>query len=42
MPDIIGNENPVSPAARQRNERTEAKFYEDGNKIIAEAELAAA
>jgi len=40
MPNENGNENPVSPAARRQNERTEAKFYEDVNKIIAEAESA--
>jgi hypothetical protein len=38
MPETIGNENPVSQPARKRNERTEAKFFEDVEKIIAEAE----
>lgn len=40
MPETNGNENPVSQTTRKRNERTEAKFYEDVNKIIAEAESA--
>ena len=38
MPETIGNEVPVSPKTKKRNERTEAKFLEDINKIIAEAE----
>ena len=39
MPETIGNENAVSqPAQKKRNERTEAKFFEDVSKIIAEAE----
>lgn len=39
MPETNGNENPVSqPAPKKRNERTEAKFFEDVEKIIAEAE----
>lgn len=42
MPETIGNETPVSQTARNRNERTEAKFYEDVNKLIAEAETAGA
>lgn len=40
MPETNGNETPVSQSARNRNERTEAKFYEDVEKIIAEAEAA--
>jgi hypothetical protein len=32
------NENPVPQPAKKRNERTEAKFFEDVDKIIAEAE----
>lgn len=42
MPEANGNENHVSPTARRQNERTEAKFYEDGNKLIAESENVAA
>lgn len=41
MPEeAIGSGNPVSRpvAERKRNERTEAKFFEDADKIIAEAE----
>ena len=39
MPETNGNENPVSQTApKKRNERTEAKFFEDAEKIIAEAE----
>lgn len=39
MPETNGNANPVSqPAPKKRNERTEAKFFEDADKIIAEAE----
>ena len=38
MPETTGNETPVSPTTRKRNERTEAKFFEDVEKIIAEAE----
>lgn len=39
MPETIGNENPVSqPARKKRNERTEAKFFEDAEKVIAEAD----
>ena len=38
MPETIGNETPVSQTTRKRNERTEAKFFEDVEKIIAEAE----
>lgn len=39
MPETNGNETPVSqPAPKKRNERTEAKFFEDVDKIIAEAE----
>lgn len=40
MPETIGNETPVSPAARKSSERTEAKFFEDVDKLIAEAESA--
>jgi hypothetical protein len=42
MPETNGNENPVSPQTRRQNERTEARFYEDVNKFIAEAESAGA
>lgn len=42
MPEETGNETPVSPTTRKRSERTEAKFYEDVEKIIAEAESAGA
>lgn len=42
MPDTVENEIPVSPTTRRQNERTEAKFYEDGNKLIAESENVAA
>ena len=43
MPETIGNANPVSPTApKKRNERPEAKFFEDVEKIIAEAERLAA
>jgi len=42
MPETNGNENPVSPKTRRQNERTEARFFEDVNKIIAEAESAGA
>jgi hypothetical protein len=42
MPETIGNENPVSPSARRQNERTEAKFYEHGEQLIAETENVAA
>ena len=38
MPETTGNETPVSPTTRKRNERTEAKFFEDVEKIVAEAE----
>lgn len=38
MPETNGNENAVSPKTRRQNERTEAKFFEDGNKLIAEIE----
>jgi len=38
MPETNGNENPVSEAARKQNERTEARFFEDVDKLIAEAE----
>ncbi|CAN5242699.1 hypothetical protein BH10ACI1_BH10ACI1_13920 [soil metagenome] len=42
MPETNENEVPTtSQTTRKRNERTEAKFYEDVNKIIAEAESAA-
>lgn len=37
MPETNGNETPVSQTTRSRNERTEAKFFEDVEKIIAEA-----
>jgi hypothetical protein len=40
MPET--NENPVSQTARRQNERTEARFFEDGNKLIDESELVAA
>ncbi|MET0752201.1 MAG: hypothetical protein ABWZ66_02460 [Pyrinomonadaceae bacterium] len=40
MPETNGNENTVSRPVRRRNERTEAKFFEDVEKIIAEAENA--
>lgn len=40
MPETIGNETPVSQTARKSSERTEAKFFEDVNKLIAEAESA--
>jgi hypothetical protein len=42
MPETNGNENPVSRTTRRQNERTEARFFEDVNKIIAEAESAGA
>ncbi|MGC2237813.1 MAG: hypothetical protein WA584_16735 [Pyrinomonadaceae bacterium] len=42
MPETIGNENAVSPKTRRQNERTEARFFEDGNKVIAETESVAA
>lgn len=42
MPEVNENENSVSLKTRRQNERTEAKFYEDGNKIIAESENVAA
>ena len=42
MPETIGNAVPVSQTTKKRNERTEAKFLEDVNKIIAEAERLAA
>lgn len=38
MPETNGNENPVSQTTQSRNERTEAKFFEDVEKIITEAE----
>ena len=38
MPEPITAENPVPKTARKRSERTEAKFLEDVDKIIAEAE----
>lgn len=39
MPETNGNENPVSqPERKKRNERTEAKFFEDAEKMIAEAD----
>ncbi len=39
MPETTGNETPVSPTApKKRNERTEAKFFEDVEKVITEAE----
>jgi hypothetical protein len=40
MPETNGDENPVSEATRKQNERTEARFFEDVNKLIAEAESA--
>ncbi len=38
MPEMNGNETPVSRTTKKRNERTEAKFFEDVHKLIAEAE----
>ncbi len=38
MPETIENQNPVVRTARKSSERTEAKFFEDVEKIIAEAE----
>lgn len=38
MPEPTANQNSVSRTARKSNERTEAKFFEDVDKIIAEAE----
>ena len=39
MPETNGNTNSVSQSApKKRNERTEAKFFEEAEKIIAEAE----
>lgn len=41
MPETNESEVPTaSPKTRRQNERTEAKFYEDVNKLIAEAESA--
>lgn len=40
--EVTETEIPVSPAARRRNERTEAKFFDDADKIIAESENVAA
>lgn len=40
MPETIGNETPVSQTTSKQNERTEAKFFEDVDKLIAEAESA--
>ena len=36
MPETIANEVPTPP--KKRNERTEAKFFEDADKLIAEAQ----
>ena len=38
MPETNGNEIPVSQTVQAHSERTEAKFFEDVEKIITEAE----
>lgn len=39
MPDENPIENPTENPPQKRNERTEAKFLEDADKLIAEAYL---